>query len=137
MGFRKPTGSLRRDTSGNALAICAAAMPLMIAAVGFAIDTVQMSLTRRELQRAADSAALAGAYGINQNQGSTGSTRSGYATAAVTRDLAVNNGVTLSGAPVVQNAPTTGTYANNQDAVRVQLTANRTLSFMSSTRRRR
>lgn len=131
MGLCTAIASLRRDTGGNALAICAAAMPLMIAGVGFAIDTVQMSLTRRELQRAVDSAAMAGAYGINQNQSSTGTTRTGYATAAVTRDLEVNNDVTLSADPVIENAPTTGPYADNIEAVRVQLSANRQLSFLS------
>jgi Flp pilus assembly protein TadG len=131
MGFRNPIASLRRDTSGNALAICAAAMPLLIAGAGFAIDTVQMSLTRRVLQRAADSAALAGAYGINQNPSSTGTTRTGYATAAVTRDLAINSDLTLYGTPVVQSAPATGPYAGNNDAVRVQISAQRSLSFFS------
>ncbi|HEY0012372.1 MAG TPA: pilus assembly protein TadG-related protein [Allosphingosinicella sp.] len=131
MAFLKRLKSIGRDTSGNALALCAVAMPLMIGGAGLAIDSVQISLARRELQRAADSAALAGAYAINQNPTATGTVRTTYAQNGATRDLVVNNDVTLSGAALVQNAPTAGTYANNTNAVRVQLSANRTLSFLS------
>jgi Flp pilus assembly protein TadG len=131
MAFLKRLKSIGRDTSGNALALCAVAMPLMIGGAGLAIDSVQISLAKRELQRAADSAALAGAYAINQNPTSTGTTRATFAQNGATRDLVVNNDVTLSTAAIVQNAPTAGTYANNTNAVRVQLSANRTLSFLS------
>jgi Flp pilus assembly protein TadG len=129
MGFLKRLKRLAGDESGNTLAIAAAAMPLVIGGAGLAIDTVQISLAKRELQRAADSAALAGAYAINQNPSSTGSARTTFAQNGVTRDLAINNDVTLSGPVVVQNAPTTGPYAGNANAVRVQLTATRSLSF--------
>jgi Flp pilus assembly protein TadG len=131
MAFLKRLKSIGGDTSGNALALCAVALPLMIGGVGLAIDSVQISLARRELQRAADSAAIAGAYAISQNPSSTGTTRTNYAKDAATRDLVVNNDVTLSTAAVVQNAPTTGTFANDTNAVRVQLTTNRSLSFLS------
>ncbi|HEX8644069.1 MAG TPA: pilus assembly protein TadG-related protein [Allosphingosinicella sp.] len=131
MGILKRLGTLGRDQGGNALAICAAAMPLVIGGAGLAIDSVQISVARRELQRAADSAALAGAYAINQNPSSTGSTRTTFAQNGAVRDLEVNNDVTLSGAAVVQNAPATGPFATNANAVRVQLTANRTMSFLS------
>lgn len=131
MGFLKRLRTLRRDEGGNALAICAAAMPLVIGAAGLAIDTVQLSLARRELQRSADSGALAGAYAINQNPSSTGTIRSGYATAGVTRDLELNNNLPMSATPVVENAPTSGTWASNPNAVRVQLQTSRSLSFFS------
>jgi Flp pilus assembly protein TadG len=131
MAFLKRLRTLGRDQSGNALAICAAALPLVIGGAGLAIDSVQISVARRELQRAADSAALAGAYAINQNPTSTGTTRSTYAQNGAVRDLEVNNDVTLTGSPVVQNAPATGPFASNADAVRVQLTANRSLSFLA------
>jgi len=127
MRLRKLLG----DTSGNALAIGAAAMPLVIGGTGLAIDTLQISLAKRELQRAADSAALAGAHAINQNSSSTGTTRSAFASSAVTRDLQINNDITLSGTPIVQNAPATGDYAGDSNAVRVLLSANQTLSFLS------
>ena len=114
--------ALLRDTSGNALAIGAAALPLVIGGAGLALDTVQISLAKRELQRAADSGALAGAHAVLQ----TFSARD-----AVDRDLQLNNDVPLSAPATVENAPTTGPYAGNPRAVRVVLTADRTLSFLS------
>jgi hypothetical protein len=81
-----------------------------------------MDLWKRQMQRAADSGALAGAYAVAQTKA---------ASAAVTRDLLLNNDVTLSTTPVVENAPTTGAWAGNPLAVRVVLTSQRTLPFMS------
>jgi Flp pilus assembly protein TadG len=57
---------LLRDRRGNALIIAGAALPLIIGAAGLATDTVQWALWKRQLQRAADSAALAGVYGEAQ-----------------------------------------------------------------------
>lgn len=53
---------LRRDERGNILIITAAAMPLIVGSAGLAVDTIQWTLWKRQLQRAADSAALAGVY---------------------------------------------------------------------------
>ena len=54
---------LWRDRRGNALAIAGAALPLIIGSAGLASDTIQWALWKRQLQRAADCAALAGVYG--------------------------------------------------------------------------
>ena len=54
--------SLWRDRRGNALVIAAAALPLVLGSAGLASDTIQWALWKRQLQRAADSAALAGVY---------------------------------------------------------------------------
>jgi len=114
--------SLLRDSSGNALIVCASALPLVIGAAAIGVDTIQVSVAKRQLQRAADSAAVAGASARNQNRD---------VRAAVNRDLGLNNDMALSGAPLIENAPTVGTYAGNTRAVRVQLTAQRTLPFVS------
>ena len=53
---------LLKDRRGNALAIACAAMPMIIGCAGLATDTIEWTLWKRQLQRAADSAALAGAY---------------------------------------------------------------------------
>ena len=45
------------DKRGNALIIAAAALPLLIGSAGLATDTIQWALWKRQLQRAADSAA--------------------------------------------------------------------------------
>ena len=131
MNLLKRFKRLLRDEGGNTIAMGAAALPLMIGGAGLAIDTVQVSIAKRELQRAADSAALAGAYAINQNPSSTGTARTTFASNAAARDLVINNDVTLSGTALVENAPTAGARAGDTDAVRVQLRADQNLSFFS------
>jgi Flp pilus assembly protein TadG len=113
--------NLLKSERGNVLVIGAATMPLLIGSAALAVDTVQMGLWKRQLQRAADSAALAGAYAIVQQ---------GDSTAAVKRDLQINNDVPLTGEPSV-TTPASGTFAGNYRAVQVQLTSTRTMPFMS------
>lgn len=79
--FRK----LRKDRRGNVLAITAAFLPVIVGAAGLATDTIQWTLWRRQLQRAADSAAFAGVYDRAANNGATANVPT-----AVCRDLAVN-----------------------------------------------
>jgi hypothetical protein len=107
---------------GNTLFVAAAAMPLVVGAAAIGVDTINVTLSSRQLQRAADSAALAGAHAVLQNF---------PASPSATSDLALNNHITLSTAPVIENAPTAGPYANNMRAVRVILTAQRSVPFMS------
>lgn len=111
-----------RNERGNALVIATAALPMVVGAAAISVDVVQVSLARRQLQRSADSAAIAGAHALVQ---------SAAVNTSVTRDLALNNDVTLSGAPVVQNAPAAGPYAGNNRAVRVILSAQRPVPFVS------
>lgn len=113
---------LLRSDRGNALVVGAATLPLVIGAAAIGVDTVQVSLAKRQLQRTADSAALAGAYAIVQSQ---------PVATSVNHDLALNDDVPLSGPPVIQNAPTTGSYAGNPRAVRVVLSAQRSVPFIS------
>jgi Flp pilus assembly protein TadG len=112
---------LLKSERGNVLVIAAATMPLLIGSAALAIDTIQMGLWKRQLQRAADSAALAGAYARVQN---------GTPSDAVSRDLQLNNDVTLLGTPEV-GVPTSGTFAGNPRAVRVVLTSQRAMPFMA------
>ena len=55
---------LWRDRRGNALVVAAASMPLVLGSAGLASDTIQWTLWKRQLQRAADSGAIAGVYAI-------------------------------------------------------------------------
>ena len=111
-----------RDRKGNAMLIAAFAMPVLVGASGLATDTVQWTLWKRQLQRQADSAALAGAYALAQ-----GANVNNSATAEINR----YNLVTLTGSPVIQNAPTTGDFAGDTSAVRVVLSTSQTLPFSS------
>lgn len=77
---------LWNDDRGNMLVIAGVAMPLLMGAAGLATDTIQWALWKRELQRAADSAAIAGVYDRVRADGDTAN-----ATNAVNRDLELNN----------------------------------------------
>jgi hypothetical protein len=114
--------SLWRDRRGNALVIAAAALPLVLGSAGLASDTIQWTLWKRQLQRAADSAALAGVYAKIQPQ---------TVSDAVATDLAKNNhtGISLfSGYPQIAFPADTST---RKDAVRVSLALQKSLSFSS------
>ncbi len=58
LSFKK----LWHNKRGSALVIAGAALPLVVGAAGLASDTIQWTLWKRQLQRAADSAAIAGVY---------------------------------------------------------------------------
>jgi Flp pilus assembly protein TadG len=76
---------LFKDRRGNALIIAGATLPLIVAAAGLATDTIEWTLWKRQLQRAADSAAIAGVY---DRVGSAGSTSTVANT--VSHDLTLN-----------------------------------------------
>lgn len=58
-GFVK---KLKRSQSGNAALLVALGMPALIGGTGYAVDTAQWYLWKRELQHAVDQAAIAGAW---------------------------------------------------------------------------
>jgi hypothetical protein len=108
---------------GNALIIMGASLPLVMGAAGLASDTIQWALWNRELQRAADSAAIAGVYAV---------AKSYDVEDAVNTDLAHNNHVAdFTVDTDIQHAPTAGGYTADVNAVRVELEAEKQLSFSS------
>ena len=115
---------LFKDKRGNALIIAAAAMPLMIGSAGLATDTIQWAMWKRQLQRAADSAAIAGVYDRANNSGLTSTTST-----AVSHDLSLNQHTGLSlqaGYPQISYPADTTTKV---DQVTVTLAVQRKLSF--------
>ena len=54
--------ALLRDESGNVLALAAVGLPIMIGCAALAVDTVQWVFAKRQLQAAADAAAIAGLF---------------------------------------------------------------------------
>ncbi|QNM83631.1 hypothetical protein H8M03_04715 [Sphingomonas sabuli] len=123
--------ALWKDKRGNALIIAGASMPLIIGAAGLGTDTVQWFLWKRELQRAADSAAFAGVQGRIQGISVNGLCD---ATSTVGRDLAINNQVRVGNADTsctVQNSPASGSYSSDPNAVRVALSVQKSLGFSS------
>src|SRR5262245_54879166 len=98
--------ALRRDKTGNALVIAGASLPFIVGAAGLATDTIQWTLWKRQLQRAADSAAIAGTYarvaGANYSN-------------AVNSDLSKNNHAWMgweSGYPLTSTPSDTSTNSN-------------------------
>src|SRR6476620_1543733 len=64
-----PLKRLLPDERGNIALIVAAAFPLIIGAAGLAIDGTEWVVQKRAAQAAADSAAMAGVYGLIAGQG--------------------------------------------------------------------
>jgi Flp pilus assembly protein TadG len=117
---------LWRDRRGNVLVIAAAALPMIIGCAGLATDTIQWTLWKRQLQRAADSAAIAGVYDREYASGSTTNTST-----AVSRDLAANNHVwmgLMSGYPQLTYPSDSGAET---DQVKVVLAIQQRLPFSS------
>ena len=112
---------LWNDKRGNVFIIVGFSLPMLIGSAGLATDTIQWTLWKRQLQRAADSAALAGAYAKMQDQN---------VVSAVGADTGKNNQTTftLTGSPVIAYPPdsTSPAYSN---AVSVTLKFSRQLTF--------
>src|SRR3569832_1664875 len=120
--FRK----LRKNKRGIAIVIAAASMPLVVGAAGLANDTIQWTLWKRQLQRAADSAALAGVYDRVASSGSTSPVSS-----TVSHDLSVNRHNWMS---LLANYPAVNFPADSgamTDQVQVELRIQQTLPFSS------
>ena len=118
------------DKRGNSLIIAAAALPLLLGSAGLATDTIQWALWKRQLQRAADSAAIAGVYDRYHNDGSSANTED-----AVDHDLDLNNSLKdkvalVSGYPKV-SFPADDATLELTDQVTVELAVQRPLSFSS------
>nr|WP_314446427.1 pilus assembly protein TadG-related protein [uncultured Sphingomonas sp.] len=116
---------LRRNERGNVLIVVAAAMPLLVGSAGLAVDTIQWALWKRQLQRAADSAAMAGVYERVRAGGDT----SGVVN-AVNADLALNQ---KTGMALLENAIVTFP-ANTSDMtnqVKVEIKVSKVLTFSS------
>ncbi len=124
--MRKFMSKIWNDKRGNAMIIAAAALPLLIGSAGLATDTIQWALWKRQLQRAADSAAIAGVYDRVEAE-STANTA-----AAVDKDLSLNNSLDSTKFPLVTKNVTFPADAGVQkNQVRVELAVQRPLSFSS------
>lgn len=100
--------------------VIALSMPVFLGGTALAVDTIQWSLAKRQMQRQADSAAIAGAFGLAQGSNVNETAKN---------DLARNNFVTLTETTVIENAPTKGPQAGNNRAVRVAVGTTMRLPF--------
>lgn len=115
---------LWNDKRGNALILAGAALPMVVGSAGLASDTIQWALWKRQLQRAADSAALAGVYDRIARDGATTNV-----SAAVADDMRRHNHAkaALLGAPVIDH-PAGPNWTN---PVKVTLNIQERLGFSS------
>ncbi|HYZ47398.1 MAG TPA: pilus assembly protein TadG-related protein [Sphingomonas sp.] len=113
---------LARAKRGNVIVAAAASLPVVIGGAGLATDTLQWTLWKRQLQRAADSAALSGAYALAQSKS---------ASTSATADLARTAELSYSSAPTIQSPPTSGPGLGNNSAVRIVVQTARNLPFSS------
>lgn len=120
--FRK----LWHNKRGNAIVIAAASLPMIVGAAGLASDTIQWTLWKRQLQRAADSAAISGVYTRQAASGATTNVPS-----AVSHDLSLNDHTWMSlnsGYPQVSYPADSGLMSNQ---VHVVLQIQQSLPFSS------
>ena len=115
---------LRTSEKGSTLVIVGATLPLLVGAAGIATDTIQWALWKRQLQRAADSAAIAGVYTRIKNDDEDA------VEGAVTDDIEVNHhtGINLLGTPEIELLADDG---DMEDRVRVALEVQKPLPFSS------
>ena len=116
---------LWNDKRGNVLIIGGAALPMLVGSAGLATDTIQWALWKRQLQRAADSAAIAGVYDRVQSGNTEGTSE------VVNHDLDLNQhtGIgLLSGYPQVVFPADAGDLT---DQVQVTLAVRKPLAFSS------
>jgi hypothetical protein len=103
---------------GNVFVVAAAVMPLLLGSAAFSIDTIQLSVWKRQLQRAADSSAIAGAYALSLEDDTHD---------AIHHDLDMNKFPVLT----QEEGITVGPAFGFPQTVGVTLTATRTLPFLS------
>ena len=113
---------LGKSESGNVLILVGLSMPLLVGLAGLGTDTVQWTLTKQQLQRSADSAALNGAFAKAQSESVTAN-----ANRDLTKTLDGFEGVGIT----IENAPSAGAFAGNTRAVKVILTYSKALPFSS------
>lgn len=115
---------LKRDKRGNAVLITALAIPSLIGGSGFAIDTAQWYMWKREMQHAVDQAAYAGAWALTRPE------TEGLYTIRAKQEYDVNRKVTrdFSTDPTITLADYAGGTLNS---VVVRASASKQLPFSS------
>jgi hypothetical protein len=116
---------LWNDKRGNVLIIGGAALPMLVGAAGLATDTIQWTLWKRQLQRAADSAAIAGVYD-RVAAGNTNGTDE-----VVNHDLELNQHTGIGLEPGFPEVAFPADAGDLTDQVQVTLAVQKSLAFSS------
>ena len=115
---------IRDNTDGNALIMLAAGMPVVLGGAGYAVDTAHLYLIKRELQYAADQAAISGAWA--QGNGGTGDM---YQTRAYQEFD--SNLTRAAGLAITRTAKEENWDGGTDNSVRVDAAVDVTLPFMN------
>lgn len=110
--------TLLRDERGNVVALTAIGIPLILGSAALAVDTIQWAYAKREVQAAADTAAIAGVYGLIQK---------GDMEAAVDRSIAANANLDTKRAVTAEQSP--AAHEDDPFAVKVQVAVPASLTF--------
>ncbi len=122
--IRRFFDQLRSNLSGNATILVALGMPALIGGAGYAVDTAQWYMWKRELQHSVDQAAYAGAWALARD-----SSASSYQTRALQEYNANLSKIsTFASAPAIRIA---GYAGGSNNSVVVSATASKLLPFSS------
>jgi len=115
------------DRRGAIVVMFALLLPIMVAFVGLGLEVGLWFQSKRDLQTAADAAAIAGAYEA-QSSSATASSILAAATADATRNgyVAATDNITTA------NPPVTGAYTADDGAVEASLSRNVSMLFASA-----
>lgn len=132
---------LWKSERGNVFVLGAAALPLLVGSAGFAVDSIQAALWKKQLQRAADSAAIAGAYAWAQESDQEDAVANDLdehiefdldmSEKPILQETLINSGSYAQGAISTESCSDRAVLPCFGRAVEVRLTAQRTLPFMS------
>lgn len=120
--IRRKLHNLRKNNSGNATLLMAIGMPVLIGSSGMAVDFSQWYMWQRELQFAADQAALAGAWARSNT-----ATRDTYVSRA--RQEFTANVATTDGTTSTPDVTLSNYNGGTSNAVKVYATASKSLPF--------
>ncbi len=121
--FQRTMRQLAKQTSGNAALLVGAGLPALIGAAGLGIDTAQWYMWKREMQYAADQAALAGAWAL------VGGASTDEFKLRAQQELASNlSKVNFAGTPTIGKASWSG---GTNNSVVVRFSATKALPFSS------
>lgn len=127
--LRRTLRELRSHTSGNAMMMVGIGLPALVGGSGLAVDISQWYMWKRELQYAADQAALAGAWAKASTDTTVQQTYSTRAQQEYDANVDTSNVKAIDAAPVITNPIYgNGTSANS---VLVTVTASKKLPFSS------
>lgn len=118
--FRSSLRHLLQDERGNVLALTAVGLPILLGCAALAVDTAQWVFAKRELQAAADAAAIAGVYGLIQT---------GEMETAVDRSIASDSHLDPTRAVTAEQSP--DTFKDDPFAVRVRIASAAKMTFTS------